>query len=205
MTRYTVVLGRGCVRGAVFISRMAFVRGRGGEFALKSVLARLPATDRELHTAAGVLAGAWYPFEVNERLDGSIASEFGGNAIYRVLGAQSATDALGSTHRRFVSDRDAHGLLKQVAELHGLYKDSGYMTYDWVDKTTAIVRTFDCKSFSAADCLTNLGWHAKAIELCGGRNVQAAETRCRARGDRLCEYRCAWDMPPSPTMPPPKR
>jgi predicted hydrocarbon binding protein len=192
--------GRGCVKGTILLSRVALVRGRGGEAAVKAVLARMPTADQELLRGI-VLPVGWYPFEVNERLDAAIAKEFGGDAIYRSLGAQSAIDALGTTHKNFVRQRDAHGLLKHVAQLHRLYKDSGYMTYEWVDRSTAVIRTYDCKSFSAADCLTNLGWHEKAVELCGGRNVRATETRCRANGEKLCEYHCAWEARP-PTLSP---
>jgi len=184
-------LGRGCVKGTVLLSRVALVQARAGQAGLQRVLARLPAVDRELLTGI-VLAVGWYPFEVNERLDAAIARELGGEVIYRELGGQSARDSLGATLKNFARSRDAHGLLKHVAQLHRLYKDTGYMTYEWVDKTSAVLRTFECRSFSAADCLTNLGWHEKAIELCGGRNPRAVETMCRVQGSRVCEYRCDW-------------
>jgi hypothetical protein len=130
--------GRGSVKGTVLLSRIALVRTRGGEPSVQSVLARLPPQDRELLSGI-VLSSGWYPFEANERVDAAIAREFGGDAVYRALGAQSANDALSSTHKNFVRQRDAHGLLKHVAQLHRLYK--------------------------------------KAIELCGGIDVRATETK----------------------------
>jgi hypothetical protein len=140
-----------------------------------------------------ILPIGWYAFEVNERLDAAIADEFGGTTIYVQLGAQSAADALATNLRSFVEERDPHGLLKHIAQIHGLYKDTGYMTYEWVDPTAAVLRTWNCASYSDADCLTNLGWHAKAIELCGGRDPDVLESKCRARGAALCEYRCRWE------------
>jgi hypothetical protein len=183
---------RGRIRGGVLLSRLAFVRQRSGEGGLRAILAALSEEDRALLSSLVVAIG-WYPFETNERLDAEIARHFGGNAIYRTLGAQSAIDALSTTHKNFVRSRDPHGLLKHIAQLHRLYKDTGYMTYEWLDATSAALRTFDCASYSASDCLTNLGWHEQAIELCGGRNVHAVETRCRSRGDPMCEYTCRWD------------
>lgn len=186
-------MSRGRVKGSVLLSRVALVRARGGEEAVHAIVAALPPSDRDVLTGI-VLPIGWYDFEINERLDAEIARHFGlGGRIYHELGAASALDALASTHRNFVRDCDPHGLLERVAQLHHLYKDTGTMTYERVDDTTAVLRTIDCDSFSTADCLTNLGWHEKAIELCGGRRPRAMETRCRARGDLVCEYVCKWE------------
>jgi len=38
-----------------------------------------------------------------------------------------------------------------------------------------------------------VGWHRKAIEMCGATNVRVTETKCRAKGAELCEYVCEWD------------
>jgi hypothetical protein len=193
---------RGRVKGTILLARLAFVRTRGGELAVHAVLARLPEEDRE-QLSGITLAMSWYPFELNVRLDAAIARELGGEGVYRALGGESAKHALSSTFRNFARGRDPHGLLKHVAQIHRMYKDTGYMTYEWADKNVAVLRTFDCKSFSAPDCLTNLGWHEQAVELCGGRGARANETRCRARGEPLCEYRVQWQ--PSSSVPPSSR
>ena len=179
------------------------MRARGGDDAVRAILGSLPPRHRDV--LSGILLPiGWYDFEINERLDAAIASYFGsGMSIYHELGAASALDALATTHKNFVRDRDPHGLLERVAQIHRLYKDTGYMTYDRVDDTTAVLRTIGCDSFSAADCLTNLGWHEKAIELCAGFRVRVNETRCRARGEPLCEYVCKWWPRPSEAPPPP--
>jgi predicted hydrocarbon binding protein len=194
---------RGKIRGGTLLSRLAFVRGRSGETGVRAVLAALPEADRAIFDQI-VLPIGWYPFETSERLDAEIAKRYGGNAIYRTLGAESASSALTTTHKNFVRARDPHGLLKHVAQLHRLYKDTGYMTYEWVDASCAVLRTFECASWSITECLTNLGWHEQAIELCGGKNVRAVETRCRSRGDAICEYTCRWELAPPPSMRPPR-
>lgn len=180
----------------MFISRLAFVREQAGEAGLRGVLSALPDADRALLSDI-VLAIGWYPFETQERLDTAIAEQLGGAVIYRALGAHSATSALTTTHKNFVRERDPHALLKHIAQLHRLYKDTGQMTYDRMDDTTAVLRAFECDSFSISDCLTNLGWHERAIELCGGRNVRTVETRCRTKGDYMCEYTCRWETAPA--------
>jgi hypothetical protein len=182
----------GSVKGTVLASRLAFVRDRGGDGAIERVLARLPAEDQELLSGI-VLAVGWYPFETSGRLDASIALEFGrGDAIYRELGAQSAVDAFRTTQKNLSRSRDAHGLLKQTAQIHRLFKSTGSMSYEQNTPTRATLRTVDCDSFSRADCLTNLGWLEKALDLVGVRAPRVIELACRARGDKLCEYRCEW-------------
>jgi uncharacterized protein (TIGR02265 family) len=191
----------GRVKGTILLARIAFVQGRGGDLAVQRMLAQLPEADRQ-QLSGITLAMGWYPFELNERLDAAIAREFGGESVYRKLGADSAERALASTLRNFARGRDPHGLLKHITQIHRMYKDTGYMTYEWAEKSVAVLRMFDCKSFSTADCQTNLGWFEHAVELCGGRAAQAIETKCRARGERLCEYRVQWLPGTSATVPP---
>jgi uncharacterized protein (TIGR02265 family) len=184
---------RGHVKGAVLQSRLALLRERGGEEAVHRVLARLTEEDRRSLTSV-LLASGWYPFELNERLDRCIAEEVGkSDGAFRMLGAASATHNLGAVHRNFVTRRDPHGLLRQAATIFRLYYDTGRREYERTGDKSAVLRTYDCASFSRADCLTVVGWHEKAIELCGGRKVHVYEPHCRARGDAHCEYVCSWE------------
>jgi predicted hydrocarbon binding protein len=38
-----------------------------------------------------------------------------------------------------------------------------------------------------------VGWHRKALEMCGAANVRVEELECRAKGAAVCRYRVAWD------------
>jgi uncharacterized protein (TIGR02265 family) len=183
---------RGSIKGAVLRSRLAFVRERDGAAGLDAVLERLTGEDRQ--ALANVLAASWYPFEVNERLDQAIAAATGmGEAIFRLLGETSASDNLGAMHRAFVTRSDPQGLLQNAATIHPAYYDTGHRTYERLGDKRAVLRTFECLSFSRADCLTNMGWHEKAIEICGGIRPRVTDPRCRARGDDFCEYLCEWE------------
>jgi len=66
--------------------------------------------------------------------------------------------------------------------------------YEKTGDCSAVLRTYDAESVTAEDCLTVVGWHVRAIELCGGRTVEVVETLCRARGAPYCEYRCTWQV-----------
>ena len=182
----------GNVKGGAIKSRLEFVRDRGGEPAVQSVLARLPEIDRQ--ACAHVLTGMWYPFGLNERLDEAIAAEIGiGEQVFLLMGEKSATHNLGAAHRAFVVDRDPHGLLRRAAQIYQMYYDTGRRTYEKLGETKAQLTTWESATFSKHDCLTVVGWHRKAIEMCGGSHVRVIETRCRSKGADVCEYTCEWD------------
>lgn len=182
---------KGKVKGGAIQSRLEFVREHGGDAAVERVLARLSEGDRK--SCAHVLAAVWYPFELNERLDDAIAAEMAmGENVFVLMGEKSATHNLGSTHRVFIAEKDPHGLLKRAAQIYQAYYDTGRREYERLSDTKAVLRTYDSQTYSKHDCLTVVGWHRKAIEMCGGKNVRVTETKCRARGADVCEYVCEW-------------
>jgi len=173
-------------------SRLEFVRERVGEAAVERVLARLSEADRK--TCAHVLTAAWYPFELNQRLDDAIAAEMNiGDRVFLLMGEKSAAHNLSGSHRVFAIGKDPHGLLKRAAQIYQAYYDSGRRDYQRTGDKSAVLRTYESKSFSRHDCLTVVGWHRKAIEICGGNNVRVVETKCRAAGADCCEYVCEWE------------
>jgi hypothetical protein len=183
---------RGSIKGVVLRSRLAYVRESMGEVAVARVLGRLPP--RERSELGRVLPASWYPFEIQVLLDDAIAAEMGiGEKICRLLGEQSARDNLAASHRAFVDARDPHGLLQHAAAIHDAYYDTGRRTYERAGDRRVLLRTFDCLSYSRAECLTNMGWHHVAIEICGGLRPRVTDPFCRARGDSHCEYLCEWD------------
>jgi hypothetical protein len=179
--------------GSVLESRLAFLRAEGGEPLVRRVVDTLPEQDRAA-IAAGLKSSEWYPCEFDERIDLAIAKAMGkGDAIFRELGAYSAVHNLGAAHKVYVRERNPHGLLEKAATIFTLYYDSGHREYRKLSPNSAALRTYDCRSFSLEDCLTVVGWHEKAIELCGGKNPRVTEPICRAKGGVLCEYICEWD------------
>ncbi len=174
-------------------SRLAFLRSEGGRALVQKIVATLPVADREA-VDAGFQPDLWYSFDLNARLDLAIGKALGaGDAIFKTLGAYSATHNLGSVHQAYVTKKNPHGLLEEAATIFRIYYDSGHREYTRVSPTSAALRTYDCRSFSREDCLTVAGWHERAIELCGGKNPRVTEPECRAKGGVLCEYICEWE------------
>ena len=92
----------------------------------------------------------------------------------------------------FVVGKDPQGMLERVAQIYQAYYDTGHRTYEKLGEKKAVFRTHDSSTFSKHDCLTVVGRHRKAIEMCGGVNPRVTETKCRTRGAEVCEYVCEW-------------
>jgi hypothetical protein len=131
------------------------------------VLSRLSAGDRAV--LESLLASAWYPFELGKRLDQAIVDELGGGRaeFFEKLGEASAEKNLGATgvHRR---------------------------DYEKTGKNEALLTTRDAQTFSAPDCLTVVGWHRRALAMCGAQAPRVVEEECRALGGDVCRYRLRW-------------
>ena len=181
----------GRVKGGALQSRIEFVREHRGAEGVERVLARLSEDDRA--ACRQILTGGWYAFELGERVDRAIADEMGmGDRVFLLMGEKSAVHNLGKSHKAFVTDKDPHGLLKRTAQIYQAYYDTGRRTYERLSDTKAVLRTYESDTFSAPDCLTVVGWHKKALEMCGGIDVRVVETKCRTRGGDVCEYVCEW-------------
>jgi uncharacterized protein (TIGR02265 family) len=180
------------VKGGALLSRLSFVREQLGEEGVQRVLTRLPEADRA--ACSPILTGGWYPFALNQRLDEAIAAEMGmGEDVFLVIGEKSAEHNLTSAHRAMLSPGDPHGLLKRTPQIYQMYYDTGRRTYERIADNKVVLRTYDAPTFSRHDCLTVVGWHRKAIEMCGAKGARVTETKCRARGAEFCEYVCEWE------------
>ena len=181
------------VKGAVLRSRLAFVEERFGKDALSRVLASLQADDQKKLRA--VVSAGWYSFDIGTRLDDAIVHVLGGGKgnVFEQLGEASATQNLGTVHGSFLEPGQPHAFLAKANAIYRTYYDSGRREYEKTGPTSGQLTTFDAESFSIPDCLTIIGWHRRALEMCGARNVRIVEEECRAKGGTVCRYRIAWD------------
>ena len=181
------------VKGSVLRSRLSFVEEQAGAAGRERVLARLTEPERE--TLARLMPAGWYPFDLGRRLDEAVVAELAGGdeGFFVRLGMDSATRNLTGVHRAFVRPGDPHGFLAQSPDIHVFYYDRGHRTYERTGEKEGVFTTYDAETFSTADCLTIVGWHTKALEMCGARNVRITEEECRARGGAVCRFRVRWD------------
>lgn len=186
----------GRVKGALLLARMSYVRGMGAGTAGR-ILGRIPARDRELLEGLLVYPSFWYPSDVLRRLDDAVAAEVarGDRASILVdIGHYSADQNFGpkGALRPWVRDSDPHALLREIPKIHASLFGSGERIYERLGDKSAAVRELEGDGHEGDDCLTTVGWLRRAIELCGGWDVQVTETACLARGGRFCEFRCEW-------------
>ncbi len=184
------------IKGSVVLARLKYIREAGGEPALRAVLERLPPKDAQV-LAGWVLPISWYPLDLYLRLDDAIAavmSPHDRRAVFLAMGRASADANLSAAQRPFVREGDPHFLLQSAPQIYAAYYAVGHRTYERTGPTSAVLTTHDAEHVTATDCLTVVGWHVRAIELCGGKAVKVEETRCRTKGDPVCEYRCEWTM-----------
>jgi hypothetical protein len=181
------------IKGSVLRSRLAFVEEKAGAAGLERVLSRLEPAQRE--ALARLLPAGWYPFELGRRVDEAIVEVLGGGdeSYFVRLGMDSASRNLTGVHRAFVRPGDPHGFLAQSPDIHVFYYDRGHRTYERTGEKEGVFTTYDAETFSTADCLTIVGWHTKALEMCGATGVRITEEECRARGGQVCRFRVRWD------------
>ena len=181
------------VKGSVLKSRVAFVEEVAGKAGVERVLATLSDQDRK--DLSMILTVKWYPFELGKRLDDAIFQVLGnGDATFFLkLGEASAVKNLSTVHKSFLTNGDAHSFLGKAPLIYSMYYETGRREYERTGDRSGMLTTRDAQTFSAPDCLTVVGWHRKALEMCGLTGVQVVEEECRAKGGAVCRYRVTWN------------
>lgn len=181
------------VKGSVLKARLSFVEEHGGADAARRVMAELTPADQE--ALKSLVTMKWYPFELGKHLDDAIVRVVGGGRrdFFEKLGEASADKNLTTLHKAFVVPGDPHGFLAKAPQIYALYYETGRREYQKTGDKQGVLTTFDAETFSAPDCLTVVGWHRRALEMCGAKNVRIVEEECRARGGAVCRYKVAWD------------
>lgn len=180
------------IKGTVIKARLAFVEEQAGAQGLEQVLGSLEPQERA--TLSGVLATKWYPFELGRRLDAAIVQVLGRGrpAYFERLGEASAIKNLGTVHKEFLVPGDPQAFLAKASLIYSFYYDRGRRVHQAIGPREAVLTTYDAETFSEADCLTVVGWHRRALEMCGAQDVRIVEEECRARGGEVCRYRISW-------------
>ena len=180
------------IRGTVLKARLAFVEEAAGKDGVARMLAALPPEDQKILKM--VLSISWYPFELGTRLDHAIVTVLAGGdpRYFEKLGEASAANNLASAHRAYLTKGDAHAFLAKAPQIYRMYYEVGRREYERTGEREGILTTYDAETFSAPDCSTVVGWHRKALELCGVAGARIVEEECRAKGAPHCRYRVSW-------------
>jgi uncharacterized protein (TIGR02265 family) len=182
------------IKGSVLRTRLALVEDLAAADGTKRVLARLTAGERDV--LSSLLASAWYPFELGQRLDEAIVQELGGGRadFFEKLGEASADKNLGAggVHRSFLVPGDPQAFLAKTPLIYSYYYNEGRRDYEKTGEKEGVLTTRAAETFSAPDCLTIVGWYRRALEMCGAGAPRVVEEECRAKGGAVCRYRLRW-------------
>ncbi|HXY29388.1 MAG TPA: TIGR02265 family protein [Gemmatimonadaceae bacterium] len=180
------------IKGAALRARLTFVEQHFGKDGVERVLDTLSEADRR--TLKLVLPALWFPFDLGRRVDDAIVRVLGAGRpdFFERIGEASAEQNLSTVHASFLSSGDPHAFLRKAPVIYRTYYESGRREYEQTGPTSGVLTTHDAPTPSAPDCLTVVGWHRRALQMCGARDVHVIEEECRASGGRVCRYRLSW-------------
>jgi hypothetical protein len=179
------------VKGGLLRARFLFMVLNHGPQVWASVTARLPEEDRRV--LGEIIIEDWYPLAMLDRLDRSIAEQLGGNPeeIFDKLGEFSATSSLSGPYSSLLNP-DVHSFLTQSALIHRAYQDFGSAAYEPRSETSGLLKIRYETPPPATFCVSGAAYFRHAVELCGARSAAVTHTRCRGRGDSVCEFYITW-------------
>ena len=180
------------IKGCVLRARLQFVEENFGRQAGEQLVQSLGADDQQ--KLRSILNSQWYPFDLGTRLDDAIVRLVGkgDRDFYERLGEASAFRNLTTVHAAFVTEHDPHAFLRKADEIYSAYYEKGHRDYRQTSPTSGVLTTRDAPVATVGDCGTVVGWHRKAMEICGARDVEVVEEECRAKGGSVCRYRVSW-------------
>jgi hypothetical protein len=179
------------IKGGLLRGRFLFIVLHHGADTWARVVSRLPDEDRQM--ISNIVVDDWYPLAVLDLIDRAIAEEIGGtdDRVFDQLGEFSATSSLSGPYSSLINP-DIHSFLTQSALIHRAYQDFGNASYEELSVTSGLLRIKYEVAPPLSFCTSGTAYFRHAIELCGARTAHIAHTRCRARGDSVCEFYITW-------------
>ena len=180
------------IKGGLLRARFLFIMMNHGPDAWTRILGNLPEEDRSALHDIGV--DNWYPLRVLDGVDRAIVNKLGGEspeAVFNQLGEFSATTSLSGPYSSLLNP-DIHSFLQQSALIHRTYQDFGSASYAPRSDTSGVLTIKYETAPPVSFCVSGTAYFRRAIEMCGARSAHITHTRCRSRGDALCEFYITW-------------
>jgi hypothetical protein len=185
------------VKGSAITARIRWVRELYGEQGFRALKHAVPEASRK-HLEGRILPHEWVPFEllidVSVELDRLYGK--GDLELCRELGRYAARVNLPTLYRIFYALGSPHFILKRAARVWDVHYSSGRMTAEAFtepgDVEGARIQIVAFATPHRAHCLSVTGWAEQSITLSGGKVVETGESKCRLRGDEVCEIFARW-------------
>ncbi|MCI0489711.1 MAG: hypothetical protein L0229_24240 [Blastocatellia bacterium] len=182
------------VKGSKISSKLAFVRDEYGETALIDLIRSLEPADQE--SLRMVLDTGWYPIELYERVMRAICrtAAAGDEAVYTRIGYHSAEEVLSNTYKVF-RGKNPVDLLNKMIPMHSMINDPGEMEVVSERDGQCTIKVLKPRSMPVI-CQVARAFYHRAVEMCGGMEVQVRETQCSGLGDSFCQFDIKWQTRP---------
>src|SRR2546423_8394169 len=179
------------IKGGLLRARFLFVVLNHSPDIWARILERLPEEERQ--SLKEIVIDNWYPLALLDTVDRAIVEELTGEPeeIYDQLGEFSATNSLSGPYSSLL-DPDIHSFLSQSALIHRGYQDFGSANYEPLSETSGLLTIKYNTAPPYSFCVSGTAYFRHAIELCGARAARITHTRCRSRGDAVCEFYITW-------------
>lgn len=182
------------VKGSALSSRILWVELQHGAQGLARLL-RQVSPELRGSIEGGIGKAKWYPFDQFVELNVVIDRLFGAGdlALVRELGRAGADTNLRTIYRLFYKLGSVHWILGRGVRLWSAHYDSGACEITGRGAKAAVMRIHNFATPHQAHCLSVMGWIERSVELSGGKRPIVEETKCRTRGDELCQIDISWD------------
>src|SRR5215216_1238474 len=180
------------IKGGLLRARFLFIILNHGPDAWARILGRVPEEDRAaLHE---INIDDWYPLRALDDVDKAIVNELSSESpetVFNQLGEFSATTSLSGPYSSLLNP-DIHSFLQQSALIHRTYQDFGSASYAPRSDTSGVL-TIDYETAPPVSfCFSGTAYVRHASEMCGARSARVNHSRCRGRGDAVCEFYVTW-------------
>jgi hypothetical protein len=181
------------VKGSALASRVLWVQLEHGEGGSRRLMAEV-SPELKATIEAGVNKASWYPFEQFIELNVVLDRLFGKGdlGIVKSLGRYGADANLRTIYRLFYKVGTVHWILGRAVRLWSAHYDSGYLEVATRGPKAAVLRLRGFATPHLAHCLSVQGWVERSVELSGGEQTTVVESKCRTRGDDLCQLDVTW-------------
>jgi hypothetical protein len=181
------------VKGSALASRVLWVELEHGGHG-RARLARHVSPELGASIAGPIAKARWYPFDQFIELNVAIDRVFGHGdlALARVLGRAGADANLTTIYRLFYKIGSVHWILGRGSRLWSAHYDSGACEITGRGGNAAVLRIHGFAAPHPVHCLSVAGWVERSVELSGGMHPIVKESRCRTRGDELCQLDVSW-------------
>ena len=182
------------MKGSALASRVLWVELGHGAAGLERLLHQL-SPELRANVENRIDKAKWYPFEQFVELNVVIDRLFGKGdlSLVRELGRRGADMNLTTIYRLFYKLGSVHWILGRGVRLWSAHYDSGFCEIATKGPKAAVMRVHSFATPHRAHCLSVMGWIERSVELSGGKRPIVEESKCRTRGDELCQIEISWD------------